>query len=445
MNSLTGILHLNPVEFIRTKRDGRKLSAQEIESFIQGTSQGTIPDYQVTAFLMATYFRGMDEEETTALTTAIIHSGRQIKFTDQRPKVDKHSTGGVGDKVSLVLAPLVASLGVDVPMVAGRALGHTGGTLDKLESIPGFRVRLKVDEFIDVVSKTGVAIIGQSEEFVPADKLLYALRDVTATVECIPLMTASILSKKVAEGITGLVLDIKYGSGAFMRTQKDAERLAKLMVSVGKKLGLKIRACLTDMSQPLGYAIGNSIEVLECLDVLEGKGPTDLRSLTIELAAHMLVLGGKSSSLSAARTMARQNLINGVAMAKFNEMCRAQGSTLDATHLRERLVLSNTQFEFKSPKSGFITKIDTLKLGMLACRMGCGRQKTTDTIDHSVGIRLNAKYGAQVKKDMLIATLFYNPQKTKLTTQHLEKEFTEIFTITNQKVSVVPLVKKVIE
>jgi pyrimidine-nucleoside phosphorylase len=259
---------VNPVEVIRRKRDGLALSTEEISAFVSGAAKGAIPEYQTAAFLMATFFQGMAPEETVALTRAMIESGRTVAFSDGKPKIDKHSTGGVGDKVSIVLAPLVAALGVDVPMVSGRGLGHTGGTLDKLESIPGFRVMISIEEFTALIAKHGLAMMGQTSDFVPADKLLYALRDVTATVECIPLITASILSKKVAEGISGLVLDIKVGSGAFMKTQKDAERLAKSLVSVGTKLGLRVRAVLTDMSQPLGLAVGHAVEIIECLDVL---------------------------------------------------------------------------------------------------------------------------------------------------------------------------------
>lgn len=440
---------INPVEVIRRKRDGLKLSPDEIKEFITGAVRGSIPEYQVTALLMATYFQGMDMQEATSLTQAMIESGRQVKFDDDKPKIDKHSTGGIGDKVSLVLAPLVASLGVDVPMVAGRGLGHTGGTLDKLESIPGFRVRLKVEEFIAYVQKHGTAIMGQTEDFVPADKLLYSLRDVTATVECIPLITGSILSKKAAEGISGLVLDIKVGSGAFMKTQKDAEKLAKALVAVGKLLGLRVRAVLTDMNQPLGNMVGNSLEVLECLDLLRGKGPADLRDCTVELAAHMLVLGEKSSSLSAARAMAKKALQNGSALKKFQEMCKAQGATADVTETPEALELSENKIAFVAPKGGYIAKIDGQSMGMLLVRLGGGRQKASDQIDYGVGFELHKKLGAKVSKGEPIVTVYYNPEKLSANGMDLKavlRWLGDTYTVaTTKPKQALPLIKKVIE
>ena len=439
---------INPVEVIRRKRDGLRLTTAEIEAFVSGAATGLIPEYQTTAFLMATYFQGMVLEETSALTRAMIASGRQVKFTDNRPKIDKHSTGGVGDKVSLILAPLVAALDVDVPMVSGRGLGHTGGTLDKLESITGFRVNIKIEEFINLIAKHGLAMMGQTADFVPADKLLYALRDVTATVECIPLITASILSKKVAEGISGLVLDIKVGSGAFMKTQKDAEKLAKSLVAVGTALGLRVRAVLTDMNQPLGLAVGHSLEVLECLEVLRGKGPTDLRDITIELAAHMLVLGDKSSSIAAARAMARKGLQNGAALEKFGEMCRAQGATVNVVKNPETLVVSSHEFPIPAPKTGYVTRMDGQAMGLLLVRMGGGRQKTNDTIDHTVGFRLHAKLGTSIVKGKPLATMYFNPEKLKaegLTPDGIARELAATYSISGKKAKATELVKKVIE
>jgi pyrimidine-nucleoside phosphorylase len=435
------------VEVIRRKRDGMRLTSEEIGAFVLGAVKGAVPEYQTTAFLMATYFRGMDLEETCALTKAMIESGRRVEFDDGRPKIDKHSTGGVGDKISLVLAPLVASLGVDVPMVSGRGLGHTGGTLDKLESIPGFRVRLGIDKFKDLVARHGLAMMGQTEDFVPADKLLYSLRDVTATVECIPLITASILSKKVAEGINGLVLDIKVGSGAFMKTQKDAEKLARSLVAVGSRLGLKIRAVLTDMNQPLGLAIGHSLEVLECLQILRGKGPQDVRDLTIELAAHMLALGEKASSLAAARAMARKALGDGTAAAKFREMCAAQGSTADVLDSPEVLPVSAHHANVPAPKDGYVSKIDGEHLGLLLARLGGGRQKTSDTIDYGVGFSLRTKIGAKAKKGAPLATLYYSPEKIRAEGMSLEETIevaSRAFSISAQRAREPELIKKVI-
>ncbi|MBI3556486.1 MAG: thymidine phosphorylase [Deltaproteobacteria bacterium] len=439
---------INPVEVIRRKRDGLRLSTDEIEAFVSGAATGLIPEYQTTAFLMATYFQGMVLEETTALTRAMIASGRQVKFTDSRPKIDKHSTGGVGDKVSLILAPLVAALDVDVPMVSGRGLGHTGGTLDKLESITGFRVHIKIDEFVSLIAKNGLAMMGQTADFVPADKLLYALRDVTATVECIPLITASILSKKVAEGISGLVLDIKVGSGAFMKTQKAGEKLAKSLVAVGTALGLRVRAVLTDMNQPLGLAVGHSVEVLECLETLQGRGPTDLRDITVELAAHMLVLGDKSSSIAAARAMARKSLQDGTALAKFGDMCRAQGATVNVVRNPETLLVSPHTVIVQATKTGYVSKIDGQALGTLLVRMGGGRQKTSDTIDHSVGFRLHAKLGSSIEKGKPLATIYFNPEKLRtedLTPDAIAREFAAAFSISGTKAKASGLIKKVIE
>ena len=439
---------INPVEVIRRKRDGLCLEANEIEAFVKGAVDGSIPEYQTTAFLMATYFQGMDLDETTALTRAMIASGRRVELKGDKIKLDKHSTGGVGDKVSLILAPLVAALGVDVPMVSGRGLGHTGGTLDKLESIPGFRVRLKIDEFIDLTAKHGMAMMGQTADFVPADKLLYSLRDVTATVECIPLITASILSKKVAEGISGLILDIKVGTGAFMKTQKDAEKLAKWLVAVGKRLGLRVRAVLTDMNQPLGLGVGHTLEVLECLEVLRGKGPTDLKDITIELAAHMLILGDKSSSIAAARAMARKALTNGTAEAKFVEMCKAQGATVDVTKHPEALTVSAQKSVFNAPRAGFISKIDGQSMGMLLVRMGGGRQKASDTIDYSVGFKLHEKLGAKISKGDPLVTVYYNPDRLKQSDMVIDdvmKWLAQTYMISGTKPKPTSLIKKVIE
>lgn len=439
---------INPVQVIRKKRDGGKLSSEEINQFIEGAVHGTIPEYQTSALLMATFFQGMDIEEATTLTRAMIASGRRVQFTDGKPKVDKHSTGGVGDKVSLILAPLVASLGVDVPMVSGRGLGHTGGTLDKLESIPGFRVRISIDEFIDFTQKHGMAMMGQTNDFVPADKLLYSLRDVTSTVECIPLITASILSKKVAEGISGLVLDIKVGSGAFMKTQKEAERLAKWLVNVGTELGLKVRAVITDMNQPLGLTIGHSLEVLECIDVLKGNGPSDLRETTLELAAHMLVLGEKASALTAARSMAKKALADGRALAKFEEMCRIQGATTNVVVHPKSLSVSSHTLPICAPRAGFISKIDGESLGMLLVRLGGGRKKTTDSIDSKVGFVLKAKIGTRLKKGEEIVRVYYDPARLSLeglTLESLGNEVISAFSFSGIKTKAPTLVKKVIE
>ncbi len=440
-------MNFNPVEIIRKKRDGLALSPEEIGFFIQEVSRKRIPDYQVSAFLMATYFQGMNPRETSTLTRKMIESGERISFRDGRPKIDKHSTGGVGDKVSIALAPLVAALGVDVPMVSGRGLGHTGGTLDKLESIPGFRTDISTSDFVRNVETTGVAMMGQSEAFVPADKLLYALRDVTATVECIPLITASILSKKAAEGISGLVLDIKTGSGAFMKKQSDAERLAKSLVTAGKELGLRVRALITDMSQPLGRAVGHTLEILECIDVLSGAGPEDLRDLTVELAAHMLLLGGKSKSLAAARVVAHRALQNGAALQKFREMCLAQGARIDVTRHREALTVSPQTAIVSATKTGTVAKIDTRELGMALVDLGGGRKKTTDTVDTTVGYLLHAKIGTAVRKQDPLLTVHYNRKSIetgRMDLHQILKRIEGAYCINKLKTARPKLIKKVI-
>ena len=435
----------NPVEIIRKKRDGEELSKKEIDFFISGVVKKTIPEYQASAWLMAVYQQGMTVNETVALTETMTNSGERIVFKDSKPKIDKHSTGGIGDKVSLILAPLVASLGVDVPMVAGRGLGHTGGTLDKLESIPGFSIHLSSQEFVQNVSKTGMCIMGQSENFAPADKILYALRDVTATVECTPLITGSILSKKAAEGISGLVLDVKVGSGAFMKTPKEAEKLAKSLVFVGKKLGLKMTALLTDMNQPLGKAIGNSLEVLECIEVLKGKGPEDLRELTLELAAYMIVLGEKASALSSARRMVKEALDSGAGLRKFEELCRAQGCTKDILNNPEQhLKVADSLLEISAPKTGFLSQIDGQKLGMLLIELGGGRKKTTDKIDPSVGYISEKRIGDKLKKGDVILKVFYNPKSLQTDLNELTKEFLSCYSLSTRSPQKPKLIKKVI-
>lgn len=439
---------LNAVEIIRKKRNGKALSEDEIRFFVLGAVRGQIPDYQVSSWLMAVYFRGMNLDETTWLTKTMIDSGKRVQFEDEKPKVDKHSTGGVGDKISLILGPLVASLGVAVPMVAGRGLGHTGGTLDKLESIPGFQVRLSVEEFKRIVQRTGVAIMGQTEDFVPADKLLYSLRDVTATVECIPLITASILSKKVAEGISGLVLDLKVGSGAFMKTMKDAQALAKMLVEVGERLGVRVRAVLTEMSQPLGNAVGHSVEVLECIDVMKGQGPSDIRDLSVELAAHMLILAEKSSSLSAARIMAKKSLQNGAALEKFREMTAAQNATVDVAAHPELLKVSAKTFTVHAQKSGYIAKMDGEALGLLLVEMGGGRQKTSDLIDHGVGFIFPAKVGTFVKAGQPLVHVHYNEARlsaSKVQVADLQKRILKAYGFNARKIKAPALIKKVVE
>src|SRR5205809_4697005 len=317
---------MRAVDVIQKKRDARPLSREEIQFFVTGVTSGELPDYQASALLMAILLRGMTAEETACLTDAMVHSGMRVDLSDvPGVKVDKHSTGGVGDKTSLVLAPVVAACGVPVPMMSGRGLGHSGGTLDKLESIPGFRVNLSIDEMKEALARAGCAMIGQTDQIAPADRKLYALRDVTGTIESIPLISASIMSKKIAEGIDALVLDVKTGSGAFMKTEADSRRLAESLVAIGNASGVKTEAVITAMDAPLGAAVGNALEVVECIDVLKGGGPKDLVELSIELASRMLVLGRAADDLAHGQRLVRDAIASGAALKKFGDMVAAQG------------------------------------------------------------------------------------------------------------------------
>jgi pyrimidine-nucleoside phosphorylase len=390
----------SPAWIIQKKRDGKALSATEIREFIAGVSNGSVADYQATAFLMAVFFQGMNIDETIALTQAMLESGERYHLSHiSGPKSDKHSTGGVGDKVSLILAPLAAACGLKVPMMSGRGLGHSGGTLDKLESIEGFEVKLSSTQFQKVLSKVGCAMIGQSERMVPADRKLYSLRDVTATVECIPLIVASILSKKIAEGTDSLVLDVKVGNGAFMKTRAEGRKLAKTLVQVAKKMGLPARALLTDMSQPLGYSVGNAIELRESIEILRGErvGPElhsgDLRELTLQLCAHMLELAGVSRNLVAARKLAQTKLQDGSAYQVFTALVEAQGG--DPAKL-DSIPLAPKKLIFRAKKRGFISSMDTEAIGRLLILLGGGRKKASDPIDHGVGMVFYKKLGSKV-------------------------------------------------
>ncbi len=389
---------MRAVDIIRKKRDGEKLSAKEIKFFIENFVSGEIPDYQMAAFLMAVYFQSMDFEETTTLTEAMMHSGTVLDFSDiPVPKVDKHSTGGVGDKISLPLAPLVASCGVVVPMISGRALGHTGGTLDKLESIPGFRTDLTPEEFHNAIRNVGVAIIGQTEDIVPADKKMYALRDVTATVESIPLISSSIMSKKLAEGIDGLVLDVKTGSGAFMREYEKAAQLARTMVEIGKGMGRKVIALLTNMDQPLGRMVGNAVEVLESVEVLQNSGPADVRDLTLALGARMLLVAGVADSVESALNMLEEKLASGEAYEKWVEMVRNQGGDPDAIFAPD-FIKTKYNDVVVAHEDGILQKFNTLQIGLAAAVLGAGREKAEDQVDHKVGIVVLKKVGAHVRR-----------------------------------------------
>jgi len=416
--SRRGHLPLRIVDVIAKKRDGHELSAVEIEYFIQQYTSGEIPDYQASAWLMAALLRGMTRAETAALTNAMLLSGEVLDLSDLPvPKVDKHSTGGVGDKTSLVLAPLVAAGGVLVPMISGRGLGHTGGTLDKLESIPGFNVNLPIAQFRRVLEVCGCAMIGQTAEIAPADRKLYALRDVTATVESPYLICASIMSKKLAEGIDALVLDVKTGSGAFMKQEQDAAFLAELMVETGESMGKKVVALITNMDQPLGTHVGNSLEVIEALDVLRGNGPQDLRELCVELAGWMFYLGGTAETQPQGRLNAEQLIRSGKALRTFREMIGLQGGDIRVVddqsllpRAKHTLELTVPELEHHEHEDGWITAIDCQAIGVASVILGGGRLKKEDSVDPSVGVVLHRKLGDRVRAGEPFCTIHYNSE-----------------------------------
>jgi pyrimidine-nucleoside phosphorylase len=394
-------------DIIAKKRDGGELSREEIEFMIRGATSGEIPDYQMTALLMAVYFRGMTPEETTALTLAMAHSGALVDLAGIRGvKVDKHSTGGVGDTTTLVLAPLVAAAGARVAKMSGRGLGHTGGTLDKLESIPGFRISLAPSEFIAQVNTVGVAVVGQTADVAPADKILYALRDVTATVDSIPLIAASIMSKKIATGADVIVLDVKVGSGAFMRSLADARNLASLMVEIGRMSGRRTAAVISDMSQPLGRAVGNSLEVREAVHTLRGEGSRRLLELCLELASRMTVLAGVHEELGTAREHLEMLIKSGVALAKLRDMVAAQGGDPTYVDFPERLPVAPFERAVVARGSGHVARADALTLGRAAMAMGAGRARKEDPIDLSVGLVTHAEVGDEVHAGQCLATLY---------------------------------------
>lgn len=397
------------VDLIRKKRDSQELTRQEIAFLIDGYTRNEIPDYQISAWLMAVCLRGMTRSELTALTETMLHSGEVLDWSNiPGKKVDKHSTGGVGDKTSLVLAPIVAAAGLFVPMISGRGLGHSGGTLDKLESIPGFNVNLSLADFRRVLRESGLALIGQTAEIAPADKKIYSLRDVTGTVDSPDLICASIMSKKMAEGISALVLDVKTGSGAFMKKEEDAVRLAELMVETGQRMGKKVVALITDMNQPLGQAVGNSLEIVECIEVLSGRGPQDLRDLCIELSAWMLYLGERGSSVDEGRRLAFEMISSGRAKDKFREVIRLQGGDSNVVDQPAKMPRSKSTVQIKCTESGYIGAIECENLGIACNVLGGGRETKEDTIDPAVGLLFHKRIGDRVEKNEPLATIHYN-------------------------------------
>jgi pyrimidine-nucleoside phosphorylase len=400
------------VDLIRKKRDGGELSAAEIEFIVRGYTAGNLPDYQISAWLMAVLLRGMTSAETATLTQAMLHSGEVLDWHDfSQKKVDKHSTGGVGDKTSLILTPIVASGGLLVPMISGRGLGHTGGTLDKLESIPGFNVNLSAVEMRRVLAACGACMIGQTASICPADKKMYALRDVTGTVESPALICASIMGKKLAEGIDALVLDVKTGSGAFMKQEADAINLAELMVATGERMGKKVIALITDMDQPLGRAVGNALEVVECVEVLQGGGPHDLAELSIELAAWMFYLGERTPSVEEGKGLARDLITSGAALKNFRQMTELQGGDARALGDFSLLPAAKNRLEVGSPASGYVARIDCEKIGVASLVLGGGRNTKEDTINPAVGVMVHKKIGDKVNRDEPLCTLYYDDDR----------------------------------
>jgi pyrimidine-nucleoside phosphorylase/thymidine phosphorylase len=400
---------LRAVDIIQRKRDGRELEREEIAFFVDGYTRGAVPDYQASALAMAVFFRGMSAAETLALTEAMMGTGEVLDLSDlSGPKVDKHSTGGVGDKTSLVLAPLAAACGAAVPMISGRGLGHTGGTLDKLESIPGFRVNLSLGEFRAVLGKARLGLIGQTPEIAPADRKLYALRDVTGTVESLPLIAASIMSKKMAEGIDALVLDVKTGDGAFMKSFEESKALAEAMVAIGRGMGRKVTALITDMSQPLGGAVGNALEVGECVETLKGRGPKDVESLSVELAAWMLVLGGLQPTLEAGRKKVREALVSGAGLRKLQEVVALQGGDARVCDDTSLLPKARETLPLKAEQDGRVAAIACRSVGHAAMLLGAGRETVESRIDPAVGLVLHKKVGDLVIKGEPLLTLHVN-------------------------------------
>jgi pyrimidine-nucleoside phosphorylase len=400
---------MRAVDLIRKKRDSGEHSRDEIDFLVTGYTRGDIPDYQMAAWLMAVWLRGMSRSELAALTETMLYSGEVLNFTDlPGKKVDKHSTGGVGDKTSLILAPIVAAAGLTVPMISGRGLGHTGGTLDKLEAIPGFNVNLSLDQFRRVLQECGMGLIGQTKEIAPADKKIYALRDVTSTVENIGLICASIMSKKLAEGIDALVLDVKVGSGAFMKREEEAASLAEVMVETGKRMGKKVVALITDMDQPLGRAAGHANEVAECIEVLSGSGPADLRELSLQLAAWMLFLGERTRSVEEGRTLAEMMIASGQAKQKFKQGIRLQGGDDRIVDEPHRLPKARFHMDVPSQASGYISGTNCEQFGVALAILGGGREKKEDAIDHAVGLQFHKRIGDRVEKGEPLATIRYN-------------------------------------
>lgn len=429
-------------DIIQRKRDGYALTKEEINYFISGYTNEEIPDYQVSALLMAIYLNHMTADEATALTNAMVRSGDQIDLSSIKGiKVDKHSTGGVGDTTSLILGPLVASLGIPIAKMSGRGLGHTGGTIDKMESIPGFHAEVTTDEFIELVNKNKLAIVGQSGNLTPADKLLYSLRDVTATVDSIPLIASSVMSKKIAAGADSIVLDVKTGSGAFMKNFEDAEELATTMVDIGKLTGKDTTAMITDMNQPLGRMIGNALEIQEAIQILSNEGPDDLRELCLELGSQMIVSAKKANTTEEARRLLEENLANGQALQKFRDFIYYQGGDIEVIDHLEDLPQAKYKYELRAKTSGYVEEMSAEKIGYAAMLLGAGRETKESVIDLAVGIELHKKIGDAVQTGESLLTIYANDQDVTKVKDILSKHIQ----ITKETVTKPTLIYKTIQ
>lgn len=412
------------VDLIIKKQEGKELTKEEIRFIIEGFTEGSIPDYQMSAFAMAVFFQDMSDNERMEMTMAMAESGDQIDLSAiEGIKVDKHSTGGVGDTTTLVLAPLVASAGVPVAKMSGRGLGHTGGTIDKLESVPGFHVEISEDKFMELVNKNKVAVVGQSGDLTPADKKLYALRDVTGTVNSLPLIASSIMSKKIASGADAIVLDVKVGAGAFMKTPEDAERLAHAMVSIGNLAGRKTMAIISDMSQPLGRAVGNALEVEEAIETLKGNGPEDLEELCLELGSQMVYLGGGADSLEAAKHLLKEKLVNGEALEHFRLFLSAQDGNPDVVDNYDLMPQARISKDVTATDEGYITEITADDIGVAAMKLGAGRATKESEIDLAAGLILHKKVGDYVNKGDVIVTLYANDEDTSDAEEMVQKAY----------------------
>lgn len=429
-------------QLIDAKKRGETLPAESIRWMVNEYVAKKIPDYQAAALLMAIYCRGMDDTETAALTDAMLHSGRVLNFND-RTVVDKHSTGGIGDKPSFILAPIAAACGVKVPMIAGRGLGFTGGTVDKVESVPGFRTGLSLDEFSEQLTKHGLVLMGQTPEIAPADRLFYALRDVTATIDCVPLITASIMSKKLAEGAEGIVFDIKYGSGAFMREKKQARELARSLMKTGKRFKRRCIVMLTDMSQPLGQEVGHSLEIQESIRVLKGEGPDDLTHISLELAAGMVLLAGKAKTIAEARKKCQAVLDNGEALEKFRLLLSLQGGDASIVDVPEKLKVAVEKTVVKAPKKTHLQSFENDQIGYLLTELGGGRKTKEDVPDLEVGFTFHAKVGAKLNKGDAILTIHHHADQKELVTKIAKKFLDEVIHFSTRPVRAPKLISEV--